>query len=103
MYKLINISSDNSKFKLGASVLDNNTYDNIFLVINDSELLEVWDEPTYLISTFYPYLKDGNISDEMMDDVECTFTEKEKEELLMIFEEAIKMGIFDNVKRSEEL
>jgi len=89
MFKLTMICTNDHAYELNA-LLTNNEYHDVSLEFYiDDENIDTWDNEDYLINDVYPYLK-GEKQDDELDDIFSNV----KNDVLEIFEEAIRMKFF---------
>lgn len=97
MYKFISIQSDNEDFEITALIKEDKYVSPILTIHKNTEDFRLWDNKEYLIKEFYPKLilykqnkqtlvDELGLLDNTTDDVLI--------ELLQMFNEAVRMGIF---------
>lgn len=106
MVKYTVITDDSESYEFRALLNDDGNYEYPHLAFKvDGELTDLWDKDSYLIETLLPYLKGAmEENHEAFNELEDLFSNT-KEGVLELFEEAIKLGFFNEtlVKPVENL
>ena len=91
MFKYTTVATNDDQFKLSANLNKDNKFYMPSLIIVDGDNAELFcDNETYLMETVYPYLKGDALNDEF-----DSYFSNNREDLLSVFEEAIKIGFFN--------
>lgn len=103
MKKYITLATDSENFLLSATLSDNKFTDPCFsLHVDDEEILYI-EESDWLFNTLYNHLKSGDIADSpdaTLQQINYFLTLTSDNDLLTVFEEAIRLGFFREHKRA---
>jgi len=96
MFSYTAFETDDGAFRLSANKDNFKFYMPSLFIIADGKIIDEFDSISYLKNIMFKYLKDDLefIDDETLDDLESSFSNY-KEELLEMFNEADKLGFFN--------